>query len=469
MSDNLTTPIPTLQFSEGILKLEGCKNNPGNTLGIEWTWHRETSCWIADASKYRQIKKDGLNDLVPAWQQLEGLDESFLHPPRKTQSEAMAAWMVNKHGLIVLPTGGGKTEVAMHLIKNLGVSALIVAPTRDLMYQWQRRVSKGLGFQPGLVGDQHYTIKAITAATYHSACIHMRHLGNRFQMVIYDEVHHLPGEIRSDAARMCAAPCRLGLTATPPEGMRLETVKELTGPIVYEQKIDDAKGESLADFKIVPIAVDLDEEARAEYDRMGKALYLYMKSKAEESGRAYTIEHLSADSANNSEARKYHRFYHRRRAIEARAPGKMDVLEDLFLLHPTAPTIIWAADNQMARDISAQFLIPSILSHCRRPERDWVLDGFESGRFRAIVSCKLLNEGVDLPCAKVGISLGGTASKTDHTQKLGRILRRTGGVAAIYYEVFLANSSDETRSKARRPAAPKKAKKTKTEEGPLLC
>ena len=73
MSDNPTTPKPTLQFSEGILKLEGWKGDPGNTLGIEWTWQRAMSCWSADPAKYREIKKDGLNDLVPAWKQTRSL------------------------------------------------------------------------------------------------------------------------------------------------------------------------------------------------------------------------------------------------------------------------------------------------------------------------------------------------------------------------------------------------------------
>ena len=43
----------------------------------------------------------------------------------------------------------------------------------------------------------------------------MDKLGNRFGLVIFDECHHLPGQIRRDAARMSAAPMRMGLTSTP--------------------------------------------------------------------------------------------------------------------------------------------------------------------------------------------------------------------------------------------------------------
>jgi superfamily II DNA or RNA helicase len=120
----------------------------------------------------------------------------------------------------------------------------------------------------------------------------------------------------------------------------------------------------------------------------------------------------------------------------------------------------------MARDISAQFLIPCILSHCGRDERNWILDGFKEGRFKAIVSCKLLTEGVDVPNAKIGISLGGSASTREATQRLGRILRKTGAVSAIYFDVFCADSSDETRSKARQLKTVGKSSPPKED---LLC
>jgi len=72
------------------------------------------------------------------------------------------------------------------------------------------------------------------------------------------------------------------------------------------------------------------------------------------------------------------------------------------------------------------------------------VDGFEAGKFKAIVTCELLTEGVDVPKAKVGISLGGDSSQRKSIQRLGRILRKTGNAHAIYYDVFCSNSSDET-------------------------
>jgi superfamily II DNA or RNA helicase len=466
MSDNPPAPKPTLRFSEGILKLEGWKGDPGKTLGIAWTWQHETSCWIANASKYREINKTGLDDQVPDWQQLEPLHEANLHSLRGAQQKAIAAWKKAGFGMVWMATGTGKTEVALHIIRDLGASALIIAPTRDIMYQWQRRILKGLDYQTGLIGDSRQIVKPISVATYHSACIYMEKLGNRFELVIFDEVHHLPGEVRGDAARMCAAPYRLGLTATPPTGPRLHDLIELAGPPLFEHTIEEAAGDSLAKYQIIKCPVEMNEEERVEYDQLGKIVADFFGKKRASGEPRYSVEDLSADAARDREARRVLRAYHRRLSMEARAEAKMRVLEDLFLLHPESPTIIWAANNQMARDISAQFLIPCILSHCGRDERHWILDGFQEGKFKAIVSCKLLTEGVDVPKAKIGISLGGSASTREATQKLGRILRKTGGVSAIFYDVYCAGSSDETRAKARLPRAPKKKDRPKED---LLC
>jgi superfamily II DNA or RNA helicase len=459
MSPSLAAPNtgqPALSFQGGVLLLQGWSGSPGKSLGIEWRYQAETGGWVANAARYRDVKKDGLVDSVPSWQVLEPLDEANLHTPRGAQVEAITAWKKAGYGMVWMPTGTGKTEVAMHIIKDLMKPALIIAPTRDLMYQWHRRILKGLGYDSGLIGDSHQIIKPISVATYHSACIHMPKLGNRFELVIFDEVHHLPGEVRGDASRMCAAPYRLGLTATPPQGLKLDQLIELAGPPVFQQHIHEAAGDSLANYEIVKCPVDMSDEERTEYDRLGKLVSEFFGKKRKDGELSYSTEDLAADSARDSEVRKVLRAHYRRRALEARAVAKLDVVEDLLLLHPETPTIIWGADRQAARDISARFLIPCMLSHCGKDERGWILDGFQQGKFKAIVSCRLLDEGVDLPTAKIGINLGGDASERRATQKLGRILRKTAGVKAIFYDIFCADSSDETRAKARRPKAPEK-------------
>ena len=85
------------------------------------------------------------------------------------------------------------------------------------MNQWYNLLSKAFAIDVGLLGGGYHEIEDVTIATYDSAFMHMERLGNRFGLIVFDEVHHLPGEMYSHAAEMCIAPNRLGLTAAPNE------------------------------------------------------------------------------------------------------------------------------------------------------------------------------------------------------------------------------------------------------------
>ena len=85
-------------------------------------------------------------------------------------------------------------------------STLIFAPTIDLMNQWYNLLSKAFAINVGLLGGGYHEIEDVTIATYDSAYMHMERLGNRFGMIVFDEVRHLPGEMYSHAAEKCIAP-----------------------------------------------------------------------------------------------------------------------------------------------------------------------------------------------------------------------------------------------------------------------
>jgi superfamily II DNA or RNA helicase len=104
----------------------------------------------------------------------------------------------------------------------------------------------------------------------------------------------------------------------------------------------------------------------------------------------------------------------------------------------------------MAREVSRRFLLPCLLNHCGKKERLEVLRGLEDGVYPALVANQVLDEGVDLPAAKVAIVVGGKASSRQAKQRLGRILRKSGHERATLYEVVTANTNEERRSRRRR-------------------
>jgi superfamily II DNA or RNA helicase len=275
-------------------------------------------------------------------------------------------------------------------------------------------------------------------------------LGNRFDLLIFDECHHLPGRIRGDAARMSMATKRLGLTATPERSDgREDELERLIGPTVYQLSIAQVRGQSLAEYDIIRIPVHLSDSEQAIYDHLSKEVrqYVYQRRLDEPN---FQWKDLCAESATEPESRRALNLFRRKQAIENRATEKLRVLEDLFRLHQGSPMIVFVGSNAMARDVSNRFLIPCLLSHCGKRERLDYLDGLKDHSYPAIVANQVLDEGVDLPIVKVAVVIGGMASKKQATQRLGRILRKQGNQRAILYEVVCQDTTESQRSRQRR-------------------
>ncbi len=267
----MPTPAASLTFAGGTLLLQGMTAwsvREGFGAG-QWRWDGRVGAGRADALDYLAVRRTlaasgrPFTDGVPAWCRVEWPSVQ-LPALRPEQSEAVAAWTQLGRGVIVMPTGTGKTEVALAIMRDTAVATLVVAPVRDLMYQWHRRILHGLGCDAGVIGDGRFTVEPVSVTTYDSACIHMDRLGARFALIIFDECHHLPGDVRRDASRMSAAPRRLGLTATPERADgRHADLDRLIGPIVYRLPIDAARGQTLADYEVVRIPVYLSDAEQA--------------------------------------------------------------------------------------------------------------------------------------------------------------------------------------------------------------
>ena len=375
---------------------------------------------------------------------------------RKEQIQAVNTWMKTKKGVIVMPTGSGKTIIALSIMNKLSISTLIVAPVRDLMYQWQRKISEILGYDAGIIGDNIFDIRPVSCTTYHSAYIHMDKLGDKFGLIIFDECHHLPGLSRRESALMSPAPFRLGLTATPERSDDLQNdLPQLIGPTVFDISITELAGNVLADYDIFRIPVALNDDEQFAYNKASLVIRNHMLNKIQElkdkglKGK-YSWMDLIKETGKDPEARKAQQAFYFKKSIEDRAAEKFRVLEDLFRLHYGEPVLIFAGSNTMARDVSIRFLIPCLLSHSRKRERQDILKGFENGTYPAIVANQVLDEGVDIPVVKTAIVLGGESSSRQAKQRLGRILRKTGNKKGKLYEIVCNDTGEAIKSRKRR-------------------
>lgn len=451
--------MPTLSFDAGTLVLDGVsprslsQSRRGDTA--PWIHDARVGKWRCDAIHYFsesiRLKRAGFNlaDEVPQWNRVHWPNVQ-LNVLRDEQHAALAAWMKTKRGCIVMPTGTGKTEVALSVMQQTATATLVVAPVRDLMYQWHRRILESLGYDAGVIGDNAFRVRPVSVTTYDSACIHMERLGNQFGLLIFDECHHLPGHLRRDAARMSAAPMRLGLTATPErsDGRHVD-LQQLVGPVVYRSEIAEVKGRTLADYEVVRIPVALSGEEQARYNDLSRIVRSYMAERREDDPR-FSWQDLCADTGSAPEARRALKAYFAKKSIEDRAAEKLRVLEDLFRLHVGEPCLVFAGSNAMARDVSRRFLIPCLLSHCGKKERLEVLTGLADGGYPALVANQVLDEGVDLPEVKVAVVIGGSGSTRQAKQRLGRVLRKSGNMRAVLYEIVCAETKEAQRSRQRR-------------------
>ena len=453
----MTEPHPYLSFDRGTLLLKGLNANQTRTFfeSNPWTWDSRVSAWRCDAIEYETIRKqvqdhvEYVEDSVPDWQKIVW-QKVDIHPLRPEQQAALDNWMNVGRGVIVMPTGTGKTEVALSIMQRTAISTLVVAPVRDLMYQWHRRILSSLGYDAGVIGDNIFNVRPVSVTTYDSACIHMDQLGSQFGLIIFDECHHLPGNLRKDAARMSAAPLRLGLTATPErsDGRHIE-LDRLIGLQVYNMPISAARGKTLADYEIVRIPVHLSDEEQRRYNELSDQIRRYMFERRRDDHK-FTWDDLCAETGKEPEARRAQKAFYAKKAIEDRAAEKLRALEDILRLRVGSRTIIFAGSNAMARDVSRRFLVPCLLNHCGKNERREILDGLQDGTYPAIVANQVLDEGVDIPEAKVAVVIGGMSSTRQAKQRLGRILRKIGNMRAVLYEVVCEDTNEEKRSRRRR-------------------
>ena len=142
--------------------------------------------------------------------------------------------------------------------------------------------------------------------------------------------------------------------------------------------------------------------------------------------------------------------YRRHRKIALGTISKLRVLEDILKTHPRDHVLIFTNDNETVYEISRSFLIPAITHQTRTRERREILQDFNAGVCLALVTSKVLNEGVNIPDANVAVVLSGSATIREHVQRLGRILRRRRGKEALLYEVISTDTVEDRISARRR-------------------
>jgi len=458
--------VVTLAFEDGTVRLDGAEGleEPAELPGLEYDARNE--CWRAPAERYAALRAalDADGSAVAVEDRLRPADRplSSVYELRPYQRDALEAWLDTDpggplrapRGSLELPTGSGKTVVALKAMEALGTATLVVVPTIDLLEQWCEELGTEFGGPIGRLGGGEQRVEDLTVATYDSTYLRADEagVGGRFGLAVFDEVHHLGGAGYRDIGRLLAAPARLGLTATfeRPDGAH-ELVADLVGPVVFRLDPEDLAGEHLAPYDVRRLTVELTLEERERYERAQETFadYLARSDIRMRSGSDY--QELVKRSGTDPEARAALLARQRARRIVREADRKVDRLEALLDRHRGDRVLVFTASTDLVYRIAERFLMAPITHETAAGERREILDRFREGTYSRVVTANVLDEGVDVPDANVAVLLAGSGSEREFTQRLGRILRpKAEGDRALLYEVITEETAEERVARRRR-------------------
>jgi len=369
---------------------------------------------------------------------------------RPYQDEALRAWhRAGQRGLVVLPTGSGKTRLAVTAMARTRVPTLALVPTRVLLDQWIRELSAAYPGPIGCLGDGQRRLESVTVATFESGWRQMSRIGDRFRLIVVDEVHHFGDGRRDEALELCAAPLRLGLTATPPRSPSAERLHELVGPTVFELSVGDLSGRYLAPFEVVTLQLALDAAERRSWDRAVSGYRPALRAFQRDCPGAGWLDFVRA-SSRTEHGRKALAAFRLSRSLLAYPSAKREAVASLLSRYTASKVLIFTSDNATAYDVARQHLVMPITCDISKVERAAALDRFRKGELRALVSARVLNEGIDVPDAEVAIVVGGTHGEREHVQRIGRLLRPREGKTAMVYELVMRGTFEVIQARRRR-------------------
>lgn len=447
--------VMKLRFDRGTILLTDPPSGVNVAAAPGVLWDRRVRAYRAPASRYSALKRWLLaggvrfQDISPrprsvraAWSDVD---------LRPYQEAALSAWdLAHRRGVVALPTGSGKTRLALAAMQRTQLSALCLVPTRVLLDQWSREISAVYRDAIGCYGDGVRRVAPVTVATFEAAYRHMHELGDRFDLLIIDEVHHFGGGLRDEALEMAIADARLGLTATPPrDAGAAACLGELVGPTVFELAVADLAGGFLASFDAITLYLDLSREERSAYTNLS-ALFNSVYAEFRRAVPEASWADFSRHSARTPAGRRALAAWRQMRRLLSFTHAKRWALRSLLERHRDSKVLVFTADNDTAYTIARAHLVMPLTCDIGRQERDEVLERFRSGDLRTLVSARVLNEGLDVPDADVAVIVGGALGEREHVQRVGRLLRPSEGKRASVYELVTRNTIEVGQARRRR-------------------
>jgi len=442
--------MPRLWFDKGTLLLKGEVGTPYGKWDPRNGCYRLKASHYKDALEYFKESRIHYEDDAPNLPPLEQVKSNV--ELRTYQNNALDNWQrAGNRGVLVLPTAAGKTFIALKAIDLLKTQTMIIVPTLDLIDQWRKRVRECLGIEAGVVGGGENIIRMITVATYDSAYSQAAQLGNRFMFLVFDEVHHLASPGYMQTGEMYIAPYRMGLTATYERSdQRHALLPLIVGDPVYSIDIEELTGKHLSPYTYEKVSVELTPEEQQTYEAEMSVFKNYLQQRHIFLKSAADFQKFIMTTGRDPRAREALLARNRALRVAVNSEAKLNQLAQRLEAYRDEKILIFTLYNDLVYTISRRFLIPAVTYQTPREERREILANFGNGKYKVIVTSQVLDEGMDVPDASVGLILGGTGSTREYVQRLGRLLRKKEGKTAKLVEIISKETVEVGISRRRR-------------------
>lgn len=308
---------------------------------------------------------------------------------RSHQDEAMtmalAKLKMGRGCILEMPTGSGKSLLAMRIIRELNVDTLILVHKKNLMEQWNKGIIETLNYHPDLFGDKQKEVGPITIGMIQSIAKSTDFPINAFDLVITDECHHTPADQTYDVVTKSNAYYKFGMSATPKreDGNDLKMVAAI-GSIIKVTSIQE----------LIKNGV------------LAKPTITFINAPPGKGGNTYAEAYKNNITLNTM-----------RNTLIAQ---KAKELENKGL-----SVLITITQIRHGKTLESMIKGSKFIHGTTKKEiRQKAMQEFENGTLRVLIST-LLNEGTDIPCLDAIILASGGKSESAQIQKVGRALRTT--------------------------------------------
>ena len=405
---------------------------------------------------------------------------SLSSPDRKLyrwQLDALVSWVrCGRRGVVEAVTGSGKTEVAIAAASDAlrrGRFVLVLVPSRVLMEQWHTALRATLpDTRIGRLGDAGRDTAEtcdVLVATRHSAAVYKPiPPGAAGGLLIVDECHGLGGKTLRRAL-LQEYEERLGLTATleRSDDAVTDLLLPFFGGICYRYGFEKAIADGVcARPRVAFVGVPLSGVERAEYVAVEHRLVSARQHlrgvrdmPLEPFGEFLAaVAYLAEQDAGSDgrAARDYLDAFAKRRQIVAQSTGKYDLLGSLApAIKDAEGALVFTetvrAANHAINRLDPHIAVELITGSTARGQRREILDDLRVRTLDAVAAPRVLDEGIDVPDANLGVVMSASRTRRQMIQRMGRILRRKrSGVAARFVIMFAKDTLEDPSNRFER-------------------